>query len=250
MSNSIGQYPVTEQPSIDVTADVLVPSVFEYSCEDNASLLGIEEESVLDFRNRVLNTYDRQNGIVELEEYLRNLPYIFDCNVRYNQTTSDIVEGGVTIPPMTCAIFFSGEAKNEIAEMVADHIICPTVSTQNSVAVRYENAVFAGGYYTVNIIPFTHYTYTVDIIYAVEGEYVNVDEAETMMTATLKKALNHETYRPYIKEDDIYNVIKSMSSPGINVLAVNLRVNGSVVDYVSVPVSQIAELISVNYTEG
>lgn len=250
MSNSIGRYPVTAQSSIEVTANVVVPTGFTYSCDDNSSLLGVSEESILSFRNRIMNTYDRQNGIIELEEYLRNLPYIFDCKVRYNQTTSDIVEGDVTIPPMTCAIFYAGEAKNEIAEMVADHIICPTVATQDSVEVRYINEVFAGGYYAVNIIPFKHFSYTLDLIYTVDEEYVNVDEAMEKMTLSLKKVLNVEQYVPYIKEDDIYNAIESLGYIGLEILAVNLRANGSAVDYVSVPVSRIAELTAVNYVEG
>ena len=249
MSNSIGRYPVTTQQSIKVDSHWNIPSSLVFSCQDNTSLLGTSEETTLAFRNRVLNTYDRQNTMVELEEYIRNLPYIFDCKVRYNQTTADIVDGGVTIPPMSCAIFYSGEAKNEIAEMVADYIVCPTVATQDSVEVRYENPVFAGGYYAVNIIPFEKLQYTIDIIYNIDGEYVSAYEAKTALEAGLKNILNTEQHVDYIKEDDIYNAIEEVGYTGIEVLAVNLKVNGSAVDYIEVPVSKIAELTSVHYAE-
>lgn len=250
MSNSIGSYPVTAQPSITVESEQTIPSGIVFACTNNASLLGREQESALDFRKRILNTYDRQNGIIELEEYLRNLPYIFDCVVRYNQTENDIVYGNVVVPPLTCAIFYSGEAKNEIAEMVCDHIICPTVSTQDSVELRYENSIFANGYYAVNIIPFEKLQFTVDIVYHVNSEYVNIVTAKDTLKLALLKAFVGEVHKDIVKEDDVYNVIEATEFTGIEVLAVNLRVNNAVVDYVSVPASQIAELVDVNFAEG
>ena len=251
MSDSIGSYPVPAQQSITVSSEAVIPSDLEFSCQDNAGLLGTPVESLLAFRNRILNTYDRQNGIVELEEYIRNLPYIFDCIVRYNQTNEDIViEGNIVVPPMHCAIFYSGEAKNELAEMVCDHIICPTVSTENSVAVRYENEVFANGYYEVNLIPFAYLDYTIDLIYQIDGEYVDIDSVKTNLTSLLMNRMNTEQHTVMIKEDDIYKAIEATGITGIDVLAVNLRVNSSPVDYVEVPVSKIARLIGINFAEG
>lgn len=251
MSDSIGSYPVSAQQTITVTSVAVIPSDIEFSCQDNSGLLGTPAESLLAFRNRILNTYDRQNGIVELEEYIRNLPYIFDCIVRYNQTNEDIVlDGNIVVPPMHCAIFFSGEAKNELAEMVCDHIICPTVSTADSIAVRYENEIFADGYYEVNLIPFAYLDYSIDLIYQIDGEYVDIESVEASLASALKNRLNTEQRVTMIKEDDIYKAIEATGITGINVLAVNLKVGGAPVDYIEVPVSKIARLDSVNYAEG
>ena len=251
MSDKIGSFPVTAQPSIDVKSEQTIPSDLVFSCTDNQNLLGRPQESILDFRKRVLNTYDRQNTIVELEEYLKNLPYVFDCKVKYNQTENDIADGaGLVIPPMTCAILVAGEIKNELAEMVCDYIICPTVSTPDSVEVRYNNSVFANGYHAVNIIPFGKLEYSVDIIYTVNGEYVNIEEAQNTIRKALMQALVAEVHVDYVKEEDIYNVINTIGSVGLNVLAVNLKVNGEAVDFIDVPVSQIAELTQVNFAEG
>lgn len=250
MSDKIGRYPVTAQPDISIDSDLEIDSDLTFSCTDNTNLLGREIESTLDFRKRILNTYDRQNGIVELEEYLRNLPYVFDCKVRYNQTENDIVSGSVVIPPLYCAIFISGEIKNELAEMVCDHIICPTVATQDSTEVKYENETFAGGYYAVNIIPFEKLLFTVDIIYQVNSEYVNINEAKETLRKALLSAFVGEVHKDTIKEDDIYNVIEATEFTGIEVLAINIKVNGALVDYVNVPASQIAELSNVVFAEG
>ena len=252
MSSQIGRFPVTAQPDIEVKSveDFNIPSDVAFSCTDNANLLGNEPESLLAFRQRILNTYDRQNSIVELEEYLRNLPYIFDCSVRYNQTNADVVEGSIVVPSMHCAIIVSGEIKNDIAEKVADYIVCPTVSTADSVEVRYTNPVFVGGYYAVNIIPFAKLLYTVDIIYRADTEYVNVYDAKEMLERALLSALVAEKHTDVVKEDDVYNVIESAGNTGLDILAVNLKVNGTPVDYVDVPVDKIAELSHVTFIEG
>jgi hypothetical protein len=52
----------------------------------------------------------------------------------------------------------------------------------------------------------------------------------------------------YIREDDIYNTIEAMNIAGINILSVNLMVNGEMVNYVSIPVSRTPELGEVNFT--
>ena len=250
MSENVGKYPVTAQSEITIDTTQTVPSTIKFDCDNNSSLLGLEPESILAFRKRVLNTYDRQNTFVELEEYLRNLPYIFDCKIKYNQTDTDITVDGIVIPPMTCAIFYSGEAKNEIAEMVADYLICPTVATQDSVAVRYENSVFVNGYYEVNLIPFAKYEYTVDLIYSIDNVYANPAVVLPEVESKLLSAFNTEEHKDYIKEDDIYNVLETLNIASFEVLAVNLKVNGSAVDYVTIPTSKIPKLTSVNFIEG
>lgn len=251
MSTEIGRFTVTAQPVIYVTSEAVIPGGLVFSCQDNTGLLGIEPETLLEFRNRILNTYDRQNGILELEEYIKNLPYIFDCLVRYNQTNEDVVlDDNIILPPMTCAIFFSGEVKNELAEMVCDHLICPTVATEDSIAVRYENEVFTDGYYEVNLIPFKYLEYTIDLIYRVNGEYVNIQEIEESLPRALMNIMNTEQRTPVIKEDDIYKAIEASKITGLNVLAVNLKVGDSAVDFVSVPASRIAKLTGINFVEG
>lgn len=250
MSDKIGRFHVTAQQSITVDSEQAIDSDLGFSCSDNTNLLGNDPESLLAFRKRILNTYDRQNTIVELEEYLRNLPYLFDCKVRYNQSDTDIVVGDVVVPPMTCAIFVSGEIKKELAEMVADYIICPTVSTQDSVAVEYDNDIFAGGHYTVNLIPFASLEYTIDIYYHINSEYVNLYDAKEKMEKVLFTAFVAEKHVDVVKEDDIYNVIEEAGNTGMEVLAINLKVNGTEVNYIDVPADKIAKLVHVNFIEG
>ena len=250
MSTKIGRFHVTEQPDIEVKSEQTISSSLVFSCTDNTALLGNETETLLAFRKRILNTYDRQNSMVELEEYIRNLPYIFDCKIKYNQTAYDITVDNIVIPPMHCAIFYSGEVKNDIAEMVADHIICPTVSTNDSIEVRYENSVFADGYYAVNLIPFAKQEYEVDIHYKIDNEYVNAQTAKAQIEKALYSAFIAERHVDYVTEDDVYTVLESLNIAGLSILAVNLVVDGNTVDYVTVPVSRIPELVDIHFQEG
>lgn len=246
MSESIGQFPVTAQTEIAIDTEQTVPDGIVFDCGDNKALLGLEPESVLAFRKRILTDYDRQVTYIELEEKIRSQPYIFDCKVRFNPTDENMTVGDVTIPPFTGAIWYSGEAKNELAGIIADYFICPTVATQDSVEVKYETDVFTTGYFTANLIPFAKLDFTLDLIYSIDEEYQNKLSVVNDVKSRLMSAFTLEEYRPYILEEDIYFALASFNVAGFNVLAVNLKVNGSAVDYITVPPSKLARLTDVN----
>lgn len=251
MSRTIGRFPVTEQASIKVESEQTIDSNISFSCTNNASLLGNTEETILAFRNRILGDYTRQESMQELEETIRNLPYIFDCKVVFNQTDSgQSIGSGLTLPPMTCAIFYSGEVKRELAQIIASRIICPTLESADSVALHYESSVFINGYHTVNIIPFSKLQFTMDIAYRVNDEYVNTEDALKTLDTILKDNFASEKRVAIIKEEDVYEVLARNSITGVEILSVILRVGGTAKDYIDVPQSQIAELTSINWGEG
>lgn len=249
MSEEIGSFPVTAQSSITITSEQTIPDGITFSCTDNTSLLGIEEETDLAFRQRVLTTTDRQNSIVELQTAIRNLPYIFDCKIKFNDSLDSIVYDGYTIPSYTMLICYSGSARNEIAETVAKYSIFPTVNTEDSVPVYYENEVFNGGRYTVYITPFKKTLFSVNVIYKINNVYISDYDAKQTIRKALMNTYVSEVHQDYIKEDEVYNIIEDLDISGIEVLGVNLSVNGQDVNYVQVPVSRIAELEDVLFTK-
>ena len=248
MSEKIGSFHVTAQSSIDVTANIIVPPEIAFSCTDNTALLGTAPETDLEFRKRILNRYDGQDSMVELETQLRNLPYLFDCRVKFNNTLVSETYDGITIPPFSAVIFFSGSPRSEIANIIANKIICPTVQLADSVAVEYENEIFVDGKHTFYITPFATTDFTIDVIYKVNEQFIsNYDATEAMRTALYQYYLP-EVHKDYVREDDVYNVIEGLNLTGVTVLGVNLKVNGEAVDYVSVPLSRIPKLINVDFT--
>ena len=248
MSEKIGRYPVTAQSKITVTSEQPVSSDLVFSCTDNAALLGISEETDLEFRERINSKTDRQNSMVELESEIRNLPYIFDCKVKFNPTNTEIEYDGYTIPAYTLAIFYSGEVKKEIAEKVCEKIICPTLQTVDSVEVFYENDVFVGGKHGVNLIPFAKTQYAVELIYRINKTYANEYDIQNEIRTVLFNTFVSEKHVDYIKEDDFYNAIEALGITGIELLGVNLKYNDSNVNYIEIPSSRIPELTNVIFT--
>ena len=248
MSEKIGRYPVTAQSTITVTSEQTVSSDLVFSCTDNATLLGISEETDLEFRERINSETDRQNSMVELENEIRNLPYIFDCRLKFNPTSTAIEYDGYTIPSYTLAIFYSGEVKKEIAEKVCEKIICPTLQTSDSVEVFYENDVFVGGKYGVHLIPFAKTQYAVELIYKINKTYANEYDIQKEIRTALFNTFVSEKHVAYIKEDDFYNAIEALGITGIELLGVNLKYNNSNVNYIEIPSSRIPELTNVIFT--
>ena len=248
MSSVTGSYHVTAQSEITVTSDRVISEELVFSCTDNEALLGVAEESILDFRKRILEGYDEQDSLVELENRLRNLPYLFDCRVIYNPTDNNTVYDGLTIPPFTLAVFFSGSPRNEIAKLLADYIICPTVSTNDAVTVTYENEVFASGSFSYYLIPFREAHFSVEVIYTIDELYMSAYDAERVMRTALVQHFIPEVHQSYVKEEEAYNVLTTLNLQGVNILAVNLKQNGDTVDYVTVPLSRLARLDNVVFS--
>ena len=248
MSEKIGRYPVTAQSTITVTSEQPVSSDLVFSCTDNAALLGLFEETDLEFRERINSETDRQNSMVELESEIRNLPYIFDCKVKFNSTNTEIEYDGYTIPAYTLAIFYSGEVKKEIAEKVCEKIICPTLQTVGSVEVFYENDIFIGGKYGVHLIPFAKTQYAVELIYRINNTYVNEYNIQKEIRTVLFNTFVSEKHVDFIKEDDFYNAIEALNITGIDLLGINLKYNNSNVNYIEIPSSRIPELTNVIFT--
>ena len=248
MSEEIGRYPVTAQATITVTSEQPVSSDLVFSCADNTALLGISEETDLEFRERINSETDRQNSMVELESEIRNLPYIFDCKVKFNSTNTEIEYDGYTIPAYTLAIFYSGEVKKEIAEKVCEKIICPTLQTVDSVEVFYENDIFIGGKHGVHLIPFAKAQYAVELIYKINNTYANEYDIQKEIRTVLFNTFVSEKHVDYIKEDDFYNAIEALGITGIELLGVNLKYNDSNVNYIEIPSSRIPELTNVIFT--
>lgn len=248
VSDSIGSYAITEQPDIDVTADVEISSALSFSCDDNASLLGAEEESDIDFRKRILTTTDRQNTLVELETEIKNLPYIFDCKVKYNPTDDAIDVDGASLSPYKMFIYCSGDIRNEIAEVVAKYSFYQTQEddTTTHETLTYENEVFANGYCEIIVNYFKKVNFDVDVRYIVDTNFLSASSAEEQITAVLLKDYRSQLHIDFIREADIYNTIEALDIAGLTLLSVDLKYNNEAVDYIAVPPSRLAYLENVN----
>ena len=248
MSEKIGSYPVTAQASIEVTSVQTISDDITFSCTNNSNLLGTEPETNQEFRKRILNKYDGQDSIVELETTPRNLPYLFDCRIKFNNTIVSETYDGITIPPFSACIFYSGSPRSEMAGIIANKILCPTVQLESSIGIDYESEVFVGGKHTFYITPFNTTDFVVDILYKVDEQVISDYDAKEKIRSTLYQYFLPEVHKDYVREDDVYNVIEALNLAGVTIFSVNLSVDGSTVDYVNVPLSRIPRLSNVVFT--
>lgn len=250
MSDSIGSYAVTEQPDIDVEydGDVEISDALSFSCDDNVSLLGSEEESDIDFRKRILTTTDRQNTLVELETEIKNLPYIFDCKVKYNPTDDAIDVDEASLQPYKMFIYCSGDIRNEIAEVVAKYSFYQTQEddTTSHETLTYENEVFANGGCEIIVNYFKKVNFDVDVRYTVDTNFLSASSASEQITSVLLKDYRSQLHIDFIREADIYNTIEALDIAGLTLLSVDLKYNDEAVDYIAVPPSRLAYLENVD----
>lgn len=249
LTDKVGSFPVTAQTNITVNGED-IPSGLTFSCTDNKALLGSNEESVIDFRRRIMSDTNRIDVLSEIETKIRNLPYVFDCAVKFNETFEDITFGDITIPPYNMLIIISGEAKDEIAEIVASSGIYPTVEVDSTKFVTYENEVFSNGEYKVYYTNFGEYDYTSTIIYKSDENFTTPSIAEEKMRAYLLSVMNSNVRKGVITENDFYNALEDLNLEGVKILSVELYVNSNRVQYISVPSDSISKLTSVNFSEG
>lgn len=251
MSEHIGTYPVTAQSEIEVTSETnAIPSTISFSCLDNAGLLGTPAETNLAFRERILTDTTRQNTLKELELKLKNLPYLYDAKVIFNDTTEPIAVGSYTLPPFYMLIFFSGSIRSEIAEVVAEGAVYPTLETNESIELRYMNDVFANGYYSVFVVPFENLDYVIDVDCDIDTTYISVEKARAEIKAFLLTNFRVRIHKDYVKEEEIYNKLKELNISGVNILNIEIKYNNAIVPYISVPPSAIPYLYDVTFTEN
>lgn len=119
--NNIDVVQVTGEEDIDRIMDVL-----KWSCYDNEFLQGQDEESLSSFRERLISRTDRQDCFTELEQDLRALPYILSATCYYNNSTYPMDIAGVKIDPYHLLIAYSGDARNDVAAVIAKKVLCET----------------------------------------------------------------------------------------------------------------------------
>ena len=251
MSNSIGSYSVTEQSGITIDSINTIDEGLTITCLNNQYLLGRPEETNLEFRKRILTTTDRQNSLIELETAIKNLPYIFDCKLVFNQNEEDIIVDGVTLAPFKMLIYVSGDIRNEIAELVAKYAFYETQADPRveHYTVTYNNEVFANGSYSIQINKFKKIPFIVNIIYKLEKTFSSEENVESIMRSALRRKFTSQVHIDYVREADVYNVLEELNIESLTILSVDLKtIQGQPVEYITFPATSLPLLSTVNCT--
>lgn len=258
LSTSVGSFHVTAQTDITVTAvdsgddsPLTIPSQFQFANADNTALLGYTDETDLEFRKRILSDTDRQDTIKELELKLRNLPYVFDCNIVFNSNSFDAVVGSYTVKPYYMLILLSTAKYDvEIAEIIAESGIYPSVNvTGVSHELRYESGVFASGYYSVYVNDFDKKQFSATVTYSADPNYISSAQAEATMRAGIFSEINSNRHTDRVTTEDFYSIINSLNVKGVSVLGIQLYENSQEKVYIDFLKTEIAELTTLTFSE-
>lgn len=255
LSKDKGAFPVTSQQDISLSAldssgnALSISEALTFSNTDNANLLGYTDETNLAFRQRILEDTERQDSINELKLKIRNLPYVFDCEIVFNQGTSSITVGSFTIPPYYMLLLVSTALyTEEIATIVAQSAIYPTVNVENSShEVTYKNSVFASGEYKVYLNDFSKKEFTASITYKIDTNYISNESAMKKMRSLLFNSINTNIHKDSITTDDFFTVIENASLQGIKLYGVSLAVEGQTVPYIQCLKTEIGELTDITF---
>lgn len=246
-----GQYPVTAQSTINVEpidAGVTLSANFGFSCDDNSALLGTVDETNVEFRKRILTDTTRQDSLSELRANIKKQPYVFDTELYFNNTAQDTTVDGITVPPYNMVIFYEGAPRNELASVIAEKSIFPTVATADSISVYYRNSVFADANgYVVNLVPFKRTNYNCEITYTYDATFVAKVAMQNELEAKLLSYFRSHLHKDFITEADIFNYIETLNIENVEILNVDLSVGGVSVPYVEVPISRIPYLEAVTF---
>lgn len=242
-SKKKGSIPVKATSPIELTSTVQIDSVFEVSCKDNRRLQGKEDETVSEFRTRLNQNGASHDILSELREELANLPYIFDCQLFFNDTVDTVVNEDIQVKPFHLCIFLSGNIKKEIASIVAHKVFYPTVKTDTSTTVTYDSVSLASGSYDVHIIPFKKYAYKINVQYSTDDLYIAEETAKEKIKDAVLLHLSSQYHVDLITEKEVYNALQDASNSSITILNVDLlNSEGLEVPYIKVPINRIAEI--------
>lgn len=246
LSEEIGSYPVTAQTEIKITSEEAIPASVVFSCTENSSLLGHEEETILEFRKRINTDVNRQDTVNELKEKLLALPYVFDCSLVFNQSEVPATISDYTIPPYYLLIIIStAKYTDEIAKIVAENTIYPTVQTNDSHEVRYTSDVFASGYYPVYLNDFTKKDFSVVLTANVDSSYASSTVLSSKITLALMSKFNTNVHRDLITTEDIFLAIESLGLAGFTLLSVAFEVDNALVNYINFSRTELPNITSV-----
>lgn len=244
-SENKGSFPVTAQGSITIEREdeAEISPDLQFSCDDNTSILGSTDETLYDFRKRILTDNTRADILQRLELAIKNKPYIFEASIFFNQSGSDVTVGNTVVQPYKMLITLLGYPRDEIAELVASQCIYQTVEVAgNGGTLRFISPNMAGGAYEVHYKNFDETLYDVVVDYRYDSRLALKSSIETEITKAVAQYKFPTKRTPLIKENIYYEIIDNLNLPSVELLNITLEIDGVEVPYIDINKTSIGKL--------
>lgn len=249
LSQHTGSFPVDTNASVTVQRSDSAPidSNLSFSTEENSSYLGYDAETIYEFRKRMLTDANRQDEIVQVENGIKALTNIFECNCVFNPLTEPRTYDGITLATHELLVIITGVATSDIAGVVAKHTVHKTHMVNSGDVVYHMDDIYVGGKYPVYFMKHLTTDYTITVAYNYDSTKLKTSQVEAAYNTLLSKYKNANRHVDAVTEFDIYTRLNEASLANVSVLNVNLLVGGAEVAYVTVPRTRLPRLTSVTY---
>jgi hypothetical protein len=251
ISRSKGSYEVGANADIKLyrSDGKAIDGAFVFSCEDNSGHLGYPDEDAFSFRTRILNDADRQDHIKELELAIRNLPNIFECNLKFNGRVEPVDYDGITLQPKELLITITGVPTGEIARLVAEEVCYATHKINDEQVVYYENPLYADGKYPVYFKYHDRTDFSLSITYQYDHTKLKTTQVEDAVHALFKPYTRMVTHIDVFSEETAYKVLSSLNMPNVKILDADvLDSGGEGVPYIRIPATRLPHLTGIAFT--
>jgi len=248
-SANLGAFAVSASTSLSVSRSDggTIDGNFVFSCVDNVANLGYGAETDAEFRVRVSTDTSRQDQLNRIQEDIKGLTSIFECNLMFNASTNNAVYDGITLAPKELLVVLTGVPSADVAEIIASYTCYKTHMVSSGLVVNYLNDLYVGGVYPVYYKFHDTTPYALSITY----EY-RTNTKQTQVEAAFNTLLNifktSNTHVDRITEEDFYTCLKACTIASVKVLSISILVGGTEVGYVTIPKTRIPKLTDVAYT--
>jgi hypothetical protein len=226
-----------------------IDGAFVFSCDSNAGQLGYLDEDAFAFRTRILSDADRQDHIKELELAIRNLPNIFECNLKFNGGTEPVEYDGLTLRPRELLIMITGSPTSKIAELVVEEVCYATHKVSDEMVVYYENPLYVNGKYPVYFKYHDTTDFSLSITYQYDSTKLKPAQIEEAINALFKPYTQMVTHIDMFGEEAAYKTLSGLNLPNVTILDVDvLSSDGTVGPYIRIPATRLPHLTGIAFT--
>ena len=232
-----GSYPVTANATIKVTRKdaASIDSFLRFSCEDNIEQLGYFDETEMELRQRLLEKIDRQDNLKELEQKIRNLPDIFECNLIFNASENTSIYDSILLGPRELLINVTGTPTNKIAELVAKEVLYKTCEVNPANVLYYVNDLYLNGKYPVYYRLHGRVKFTLVIKYQFNKKMIKAPQAEAVIKSLFFDLEHPRKHLPTISEGMMYRILNKLTLPGVTILNASIYHDEAKVSYLQIP---------------
>jgi hypothetical protein len=226
-----------------------IDSSFAFSCADNSRRLGYPDESLNEFRQRILTDAERHDHLKELETKIRSLPNIFECNLVLNEGVDPVEYDGVTLEAKELLVTITGVPTDALAELVVGQVLYVTHKVDPAQVVYYYNNLLAGGKYPVYYRFHEKTEFSLDVKYQFDLTKLKAEQVDDAVNNLFSEYTRMVTHIDVFTEQDAYRILTPLNLPNVKILDVNIKnASGEEVPYIEIPLTRIPHLTGITYT--